>query len=511
MAADQGMAGQSLQLLLADFGPAAGAGDVQVRGVSLDSRQIRPGDLFLACAGARHGLEFALQAVAAGAAAIAWEPVSGIRIPAGLEQSAGIPLIAVADLGAHAGEIAARFYDHPSAALTVVAVTGTNGKTSCCHFIARALEQTAPAAVIGSLGNGLPGRLGTATHTTPDAVTLQALLDDLRAQGARYVAMEASSHGLAQGRMHGVTPRIGVFTNLSREHLDYHGDMAAYAAAKRRLFDAPGLTHAVINCDDPAGQTLITALRDRLTVIPYGLHADAAVDGMITAQAVNYTTSGLDFDLYLDAEQHPVRSSLLGEFNLYNLLATAGVLRALDFSPARIAQSLAALQTVSGRMQRFTVPGGPLVVVDYAHTPDALENALRALRRHCAKHLVCVFGCGGERDRGKRPLMGAVAERLADEVVLTDDNPRSEDGDLVLRDIVAGFDTPVAARIVRDRAQAIAETVLRAAPEDVVLVAGKGAETWQQTGDRRVPFDDRKVVAQVLRERVVIDGTRESR
>ena len=498
-----------LSQLLHGLARVAPSQDVAVQGLALDSRQVRPGVLFLAVAGRqRHGVDFVTAAIAAGAAAIAWEPTEAITEDSGPLRAAPVPVIAVAQLGRRVGDIAARFYGHPSHDLFVVGVTGTDGKTSCAHFLAQALHTAGdPCGAIGTLGYGLYGALRPGLHTTPDALTLQRELAALRDTGARAVAIEVSSHGLDQGRVTDVAFDVAVLTNLSRDHLDYHGDEAAYAAAKRRLFCMPDLGAAVLNLDDAFGRTLYAELPAALPLVVYALGREAVTDldrpntRWLVATDIVAGTAGLSIDIDGSWGVGHLDVALLGRFNAGNLLAVLAVLliRGVSFSAALA--RLARVQTVTGRMEPFG--GGtsrPLVVVDYAHTPRALEQVLQALREHCSGSLWCVVGAGGERDTGKRPLMGAIAERLADYVVLTDDNPRHEDATQIVMDILAGMQDPDAVYVQRDRATAIAQAITNSDPGDVVLIAGKGHEDYQQVGDRRLPFSDRDTVRALLQE-----------
>jgi len=472
-------------------------------GLALDSREVMPGGLFLACAGGRrHGMVFAEQARERGAATILAEPADDWDedrlLLAG--DALGVPVIAVPRLAALAGTVAARFHGDPSAELAVIGITGTNGKTSASHFLAAALADGHRCGVLGTLGYGLPGALHSASHTTPDALRVQAELAELREQGADCVAMEVSSHALHQHRVAGVHFHSAVFTNLSRDHLDYHGDMASYGEVKAGLFEQPGLQLAVINSDDAFGRDLAARCLARgLRVIACGATA-AAPAGAVAVRAADIVShaDGLDFELQLDDARVAVHSQLLGRFNVDNLLLVAGLLHGWGLAPADIARRLAGLRTVPGRMQRLGGDGRPVAVVDYAHTPDALEQALRALRPHTGGRLLCVFGCGGERDAGKRPLMGRVAEQLADQVIVTDDNPRGEDGEVIVAQVLAGMVRPAAVQVVRDRARAIARAMAEAGPGDLVLVAGKGHEDYQQVGELRLPFSDVAQVQQAL-------------
>lgn len=499
MAARQSVQAPWLSGLLAGFAAVPRALDRPVADLALDSREVRPGGLFLACRGRRrHGLDFLDEALARDPAAVAWEP-DGRAAP---EAPAAIAAVPVADLGRCTSAIAGRFFGEPSAALDVVGVTGTNGKSSTVLMIAEALEAHGTGAgVIGTLGAGRYGALSEPGLTTPDAVAVQRLLAGFRDAGLAAAAMEASSHGIDQGRVDGVRFRVAVFTNLSRDHLDYHGSESAYFEAKARLFTLPGLRAAVVNLDDPQGRALLDRLAPGVTAIGYTLAG--ATDPrcrVVAARAVRAHADGLDIELDGDYGHARVRSNLTGRFNAANLLAVLGALLALDRPFAAAAESLAALHPAPGRMERFG--GGdaaPLAIVDYAHTPDALDKVLAAAREHVAGRLIAVFGCGGDRDRGKRALMAAVAARYADFIVVTDDNPRTEDPAAIVTDIRAGFPAAAAVRIEHDRRRAIALALAGARPGDVVVVAGKGHETYQIAGAERRPFDDREVVKALLR------------
>ncbi len=486
------MRAKSLRDLLAGIATVAD-GDIVVRGLALDSRRVRAGDAFIALQGAtRHGIEFAPQALAQGAAVVLAERTERIAADPG-------HAIWIDDLRAQVGEIAARFFDRPSAALRVIGVTGTNGKTSIVQLLAAALEHLgARAATIGTLGAGLAGALAPGERTTPDAIAVHGLLAEFRDAGATHVAMEVSSHALDQGRVNAVDFAVAVFTNLTRDHLDYHGTMAAYGAAKAKLFAWPGLAAAVINADDAFGRELARTLPRGVQRLRYAI-ADG--DAELRASEVRTGDAGLAFRLHTPWGEGAVASALLGQFNVYNLLAVAGALGALGYTFAQIRDALARLRPVAGRMQRLGGADAPLVVIDYAHTPDALEQALTSLRAHCRGRLTCVFGCGGERDRGKRPLMGAIAERLADRVIVTDDNPRGEDGDAIVAEILAGLARRERALVERDRAAAIAAAVGAARAGDVVLIAGKGHEPYQEIAGIRHPFDDAAIARRALEAR----------
>jgi len=458
-----------------------------IRGLALDSRQVNPGFLFIAVPGAHaDGRKFIAGALGRGAVAVLYEEDGHEAL------SHGGLAIGVKGLRERVGPIADRFYGSPSRALKVVGVTGTNGKTTTTQLLAQVLDRVdARCGLIGTLGSGYPGALDPALHTTPDALRVHELLAGFVRDGAKAVCMEVSSHALDQSRVAGVTFDVAVFTNLTRDHLDYHGNMDAYAAAKARLFDFPHLEAAVINADDRFGQALIGRVRERVRLLEFGLER-----GDVRARSVVPSTEGLMMEVTTPQGNVAIRSPLLGRFNASNLLAVLAVLLALGLPVAEAARAVEQALPVAGRMERFGGVAGPLVVVDYAHTPDALEKVLAALREHTRGKLVCVFGCGGDRDRGKRPLMGAIAERLADIVILTNDNPRHEDPQAILAEIAGGMRT--APSIIPDRIQAIRTALAECVAGDIVLVAGKGHEDYQQIGDQRLPYSDRATVATLI-------------
>lgn len=476
---------------LAELLPWVSCPPLEVGGLCDDSTVVRPGDVFLALGGTRrHGAEFVWEAQARGAVAVVYDPAE-----VGLAGGLAIPAVAVPRLRERLGEIAAHFYDHPSREMEIIGVTGTNGKTSCSLFLAQALE----GGVIGTLGWGLLPALQPTAHTTAPALETQRRLAALRAQGTGTVAMEVSSHALDQARVHRVDFALAVWTNLSRDHLDYHGSMEAYLKAKLRLFAWPTLKAAVLNLDDPLWPHFHQATAAGVTVVGYGKGRREAVPfPYVAAAEVRYCIDGIRFDAVWGKKRIAVRVPLFGECNLANALAVLATLLVRGEELGEAVKRLGALNPVPGRMECFRLPERPLVVVDYAHTPAALELALGSLRRHSRGRLWVVFGCGGERDRGKRPLMGGIAERLADRVILTDDNPRGEPGEQIIADICAGMkSTPL---IIRDRREAIAAALAAAKAEDVVLVAGKGHEDYQEIQGVRRPFSDRVVVAELLQE-----------
>ncbi|MFT3928679.1 MAG: UDP-N-acetylmuramoyl-L-alanyl-D-glutamate--2,6-diaminopimelate ligase [Spongiibacteraceae bacterium] len=471
-----------------------------VMGLAIDSRSVRSGDVFLAFPGeSADGRMFIDQAIARGAIAVIAE--------SGFERSdLSVPVIQIAQLRDEVSAIADRFYDQPSAAMRIVGVTGTNGKTSCTQLIAQALRLLGKACgVIGTLGNSL-NAVEQYAHTgsgltTPDPIALQSQLAQWRDKNVQHTAMEVSSHGLVQGRVNGIRFCGAVFTNLTRDHLDFHGTMAEYGAAKARLFDMPDLEFAIINRDDAFGAELIARIGNRLSVLDYSMQdANAA----IAIRAAEFQAHGVSAIVKTPWGDLVLRSHLLGDFNLSNLLAVIGVLGQMGIAPADISSVLPQLDPIAGRMQRVASETDIEVVVDYAHTPDALAHALAASRRHCRGQLWCVFGCGGDRDAGKRPLMGEVASRLADRIVLTSDNPRSENPQTILDQIAAGIDASHAINVVleSDRAAAISFAVQRAQAGDMVLLAGKGHEDYQLVGREIRPFNDVMVARAALLSRL---------
>ncbi|MFC3607176.1 UDP-N-acetylmuramoyl-L-alanyl-D-glutamate--2,6-diaminopimelate ligase [Stutzerimonas tarimensis] len=456
---------------------------VLVRALTLDSRKTRPGDLFLAVPGLRQdGRQHIADAIARGAVAVAYEAEGAEPIKADTAL-----LIPVRGLAAQLSYIAGRFHGEPSRSLRLVGITGTNGKTTVSQLVAQALDLLGErCGLIGTLGNGFHGALKQGMHTTPDALGVQEGLAQLKQAGARAVAMEVSSHGLEQGRVAALAFDVAVFTNLSRDHLDYHGSMEAYGAAKARLFEMPGLKHRVVNLDDAFGRRLASAPGES-TLITYSLE-DAGAS--LYCPAARFNDGGVRARLMTAQGERALRSPLLGAFNLSNLLAVVGTLLGMGYPLDEVLEVMPRLDGPPGRMQRLGGVDRPLVVVDYAHTPDALEKALLALRPHAQGRLRCLFGCGGERDKGKRPLMAAVAERLADTVTVTDDNPRGEDPATIQLDVRSGFTAPESVEFVPLRARAIAQLIASSRVGDLVLLAGKGHEDYQEIQGQRLPFSD---------------------
>ncbi|NND80842.1 MAG: UDP-N-acetylmuramoyl-L-alanyl-D-glutamate--2,6-diaminopimelate ligase [Gammaproteobacteria bacterium] len=463
--------------------------DAQINGLCLDSRQVSEGDLFFAYPGAStDGRDFIEMAQAAGAAAIVFE-AGDFVLPADIT----ITAVPVEILAQKMGLLADRFYGNPSADLQVFGVTGTNGKTTCCYLLTQALTALdLNAGMIGTIGVGPLDHLVAGSHTTHDAITTHRLLAEMRDQGITQVCMEVSSHALDQGRVNGVQFFCTLFTNLSHDHLDYHGDMAHYAAAKQKLFAEFHSELVITNADDELGAALID-VADADFIASYSEQGKPA-DVRLVESALN--ADGLQLQLALNDLELSLATPLIGAVNIPNLLLLVTALLALSTDRDQIQKIVANLRAAPGRMELHTAANKPQVVIDYAHTPDALEKALASIRHHCAGELWCVFGCGGDRDADKRPLMGAAAERLADHLVVTNDNPRSEAPHLIAEQICAGIKG--AAMVELDRAAAIKLAIESASQNDWVLVAGKGHEATQTIGNQVLPFSDRaQVMAQL--------------
>jgi UDP-N-acetylmuramoyl-L-alanyl-D-glutamate--2,6-diaminopimelate ligase len=464
-----------------------------------DSRKLLPGDAFAAYPGDESdGRKYISQAIAAGANAVLWDS-DGFA----WNEDWKVPNLGIAGLRQKIGEIASQVCGEPSRHLWTVGVTGTNGKTSCAHWIARCLATAGrKTALIGTLGNGFPEALTPSANTTPDAVTLHGLLKGYLDQGASAAAMEVSSHGLHQGRVNGVNFDVALLTNLSRDHLDYHGDMASYAAAKATLFGWPGLQYAVLNLDDPFGVELAGKLGcSGVKVAGYGFEGEAeGCHMLVRGRGLGMDETGLRFEVATPWGKASISSAMLGRFNASNLLGTLAVLLVSGIPLETAVAALVQVRAVAGRVQQLGGKDKPLVVVDYAHTPDALEKVLQALReiKTAQASLICVFGCGGNRDKGKRPLMGAVASRLADSTIVTSDNPRNEDPCAIIEEITSGMEANF--HVEEDRAAAIDRAIRHARPGDIVLIAGKGHEDYQEIKGVKLPFNDVEVAQRALQE-----------
>lgn len=468
---------------------------VMVHALAADSRAVSPGDVFLAYPGElSDGRKYIAAAVERGAAAVVYE-ARGADVG-----SLDVPTLAVEGLRHIVAPLAAEVYGNPSRQLWLAGVTGTNGKTTVTQWVAQAFAALGKrCAIIGTLGNGYPGALQPSPNTTPNALSLQHALQGFVADEADACAMEVSSIGIEEGRVDATRFAVAVFTNFTRDHLDYHGSMDAYAAAKMRLFDWPGLKAAVINLDDPFGLQILAHINRRIPCIGYTLNnVKAPVDECLSAEHLSMAQGGLGFEV----NGLRLQSRLVGRFNAANALAVMATLRAYGIGIQDAVRACAELQAPPGRMQTLGGVNAPLVVVDYAHTPDALEKVLQTLREVAAARggkLRCVFGCGGDRDPGKRPLMGAIAERHADAVLVTSDNPRSEEPAAIIAAIVAGMRQK--ADVVADRAEAIRSAVVAADAADVVLLAGKGHEDYQEIKGQKVPFSDLEAAARALEAR----------
>ncbi len=460
-------------------------------GITSDSRKVKKGDLFLAYPGeGADGRDYIADAIKQGAQSILWE-ARGFTWDDAWSKVENTPVL---NLRQQVGEIVGQYYGNPSSDLWMVGVTGTNGKTSVTQWLAQCYNHTnTKTAVIGTLGNGLPQDLVSTINTTPDALLLQEMLAEYRKQGMQNVAMEVSSHGIDQGRVNGVAFDVAVLTNLSRDHLDYHGSMERYAGVKKRLFFKESLQHVVLNADDQFGQELEKALQDRgVSILTYGIE-----HGDVRASKISFSNGQIRFFLTSPYGQSDVSANLLGQFNVYNVLAVISTLLVSNVSLADAVEAIAHVEPLNGRMQKFGGGHLPLVVVDYAHTPDSLKNVLKSLRGDMEHKLICVFGCGGDRDQGKRAMMGRVAYKLADAVVVTSDNPRYEAPEEIIQDVLEGVSGEYA--VEEDRAKAIEIAIANAGKDDVVLIAGKGHEDYQEVAGERHYFSDVEQVEKALK------------
>ncbi len=472
---------------LAEILPEAAASELDVTGICDDSRVVRPGDVFIAVAGGHNdGHEFAASAAAAGAVAILAEhALSAVAVD--------LPVFVVSNLPQRRGELAARLYGHPSQTLYCIGVTGTNGKTSIASFIAdMAARLGTPAGYLGTIGWGDLDNLAPSELTTASAITIQQRLAELVERGKQWVVLEASSHALQQERTAAVAFDVAVFSNLSRDHLDYHADFASYGAAKAKLFAYPTLKAAVINVDDAFGRTLVAGLAEGLPVYTYGAAGD------VRWQDLEFHAMGVRGRWLTPWGDAEFELPLYGEFSVANMAAALAVLCQAGHALSTVVAAAAQIRAVPGRVEFYH--GEPSVVVDFAHTPDALEKVLGALAPHVAGRLICVFGCGGDRDPGKRPLMAQAARRHADELWLTSDNPRSEDPAAIIEEMRSGLDDGAGVHECEDRRSAIEAAIRQAQPADLVVIAGKGHEDYQEIKGRKEPFSDREVVRAVMEQ-----------
>ena len=464
------------------------------KNIATDSRKVTQGSLFLAYPGDTvDGRDYIADAIKNGASAVIWEALKGAE---NFEWNPdwSIENIAIKDLRLQSSNIASQFYKTPSEKLWMIGVTGTNGKTSITQWLSQCFNYLhRKTAVIGTLGNGLPNQLNETNNTTPDAVLLQGMLADYVQQAVEVVAMEVSSHGLHQGRVRGVNFDVAILSNLTRDHLDYHHTFEAYAAAKRSLFEYGDLKCAVLNADDAFGQALEQDLKAAgKTVLTYGIE-----QGDVRAENVRFGNTDFSFDAVTPKGNALVKASLVGKFNVYNVLAVLATLLVSNVSLTDAVAAIAQIESAKGRMQMLGGGGVPLVVVDYAHTPDALEKVLETLKAQASAKLICVFGCGGNRDKGKRLEMGAVASKLADAVVVTSDNPRDEAPEAIIEDILKGMHNNF--MVEQDRAKAILVGILSAKPSDIVLIAGKGHEEYQEIKGKKTHFSDIEQAKDVLK------------
>lgn len=482
------------------------AWDCHISGLAFDSRHVKPGDLFLARIGQQvDGRRYIQEALSNGAIAVLQEASKESLAVEMMPHHNGhnVPIITIQDLSQKAGFIAHHFFHTPSLNMHMIAVTGTNGKTSICHFIASILQKSGiSCGVMGTLGNGfLPTLTSGGLYTTPDCIDLHRELSALQHQGAKAIALEASSHGLVQGRLNGAHIDMGIFTNLTRDHLDYHGSMENYGAAKKQLFDMPGMKYAIINADDAFGRTLLQDLKTKMPVYGYCLNKENLSDSipMTIAESIRATKDGLEALIYSPWGEGKLTTHCLGRFNVSNFLAVLSSLCLLGLPFEQVLAYISEQKEVRGRMEVFGGGLQPKVIVDFAHTPDALENVLQTVRQQCQGRLICVFGCGGGRDQGKRPEMGKIAEKYSDVIVVTNDNPRDEQPEKIAEAIIAGFEK-AQYDIVLDRKKAIIQAVMLATINDVVVIAGKGHESYQQIGQIRIPFCDQDIVREALNE-----------
>ena len=491
------MTDRNLRELLTPWVPSAP--EQRLREMTLNSRAAAAGDLFVAVAGHKaDGRDYISQAIAQGVAAVVAE-AEGVAADGEIRITHGVPVVYLSHLNRRLSALAGRFYQEPSRRLRLVGVTGTNGKTTTTHLLAQWTQLLGEvSAVMGTVGNGLLGQEVPVENTTGSAIDIQQTLYQLQGQGATFAAMEVSSHGLVQHRVADVHFAAAVFTNLSRDHLDYHGDMEHYEAAKWRLFAENPVEHRIINADDAVGRRWLEKLPAAVAVSVRGDLPAPRPTHWLRVEQVDYHNTGVG--IRFDSSWGPgqVKSRLIGEFNVGNLMLALATLLALGYPLDDLLRTGGKLQSVCGRMEVFHGNGRPTVVVDYAHTPDALEKALAAARLHCHGRLWCVFGCGGDRDKGKRPLMGAIAEQYADRVVITDDNPRGEAPRAIINDILAGLLDAGRAMVIPGRAEAVTSAIMQASAQDVVLVAGKGHEDYQLIGQQRLDYSDRTTVARLL-------------
>lgn len=474
---------------------------IEIKGLQSNSNKIAAGDVFFAVIGIKaDGRNFIDVAIKNGAVAVLRERVEGDEFIIWVDQ---VPIIAINNLPQLISFIAGEFYHHPSKSMQMIGITGTSGKTSCSHLLAHALRALgAQSGVIGTLGYGMiDSKLHHEDlHTTPDPISLQADLAELYAKGAKVVTMEVSSHALKQNRARNIKFDIGIFTNLTRDHLDYHPNMADYGASKRLLFMMPSMRYGIFNLDDEFGAQCAAGFHDKLKVIGYGWQVKKSFSfPIVSAEKVDFNSTGMHIKVNTPQGSGEFDTILLARVNVYNLLAVIASLLALEYPLKDILRVMPKLPRIKGRMQACGGGDKPLVIVDFAHKPDALEQVLSSIREHCHGKLICIFGCGGDRDVGKRPIMGEIAERLADKVIISDDNVRTEDPNKIIQDIMRGIKNPLKVMIERNREVAMEKAIFQAEPNDVIVVAGKGDEDYQLIDTQRIPYiGDAAMVKKIL-------------
>ncbi|HDR1859039.1 UDP-N-acetylmuramoyl-L-alanyl-D-glutamate--2,6-diaminopimelate ligase [Pasteurella multocida] len=488
-----------MRRLTALLGQVELAPNIELTDMILDSRAVKQGCLFVALQGHQvDGRQYIPQAIAKGASAVLAE-TEDVQQHLSTKIEQGVPIISFYQLGSHLSALAGLFYDNPSHKLTLVGVTGTNGKTTISQLLAQWTTLLGHrSAVMGTIGNGLLGQVKEATNTTGSAVEVQASLADFVTQGADFAVIEVSSHGLVQHRVEALAFDVAIFTNLSRDHLDYHQSMENYALAKKRLFTELHSQYQIINADDSVGQTW---LQEQPNAVAVSCQADFQPHQAhwLKATAIQFSQKGARIQFESSWGKGELHSALIGQFNVSNLLLVFATLLSLGYNIETLMKTVPQLTGVCGRMERLSASNQPTAIVDYAHTPDALEKALQAARLHCQGKLWCVFGCGGDRDRGKRPLMAKIAEQFADHVIVTDDNPRTESAAQIVQDILAGFEHPQHVEVCHARDQAIIQALQKADSDDVVLIAGKGHEDYQIIGTQKQHFSDQETVQQYFK------------
>jgi UDP-N-acetylmuramoyl-L-alanyl-D-glutamate--2,6-diaminopimelate ligase len=469
--------------------------DIQIKGITLDSREVTKGFVFFALSGSvEHGLKYAQQVIDSGANAIIYEP-SGSEA---YELDDGIPHLAIKGLGIKLAQLAKRFYQKPSKKVDVIGITGTNGKTTCSQFLLQLLPH---CGVIGTLGWGDKERLYKTQNTTPDVLTVQRLLAAFANNNKETIVMEVSSHGLQQGRVDAVDFKAAVFTNLSRDHLDYHGSMDDYLQAKLLLFKNSGLKYVVVNTDDKYSQQFLDTVKKKVKCWAFSRSGkNLVLAENVTAENIEYRLSGIKCVVCWGAKKASLQTSIMGNFNLENILAVITVLLAQGYELNDAVSKANTLQPINGRMESFGGRGKPYIVVDFAHTPDALKKVLQSVKKFCQKKLIVVFGCGGGRDKGKRVVMGTIAENYADQIILTSDNPRLESAEQIIKDIKKGCSGD-AIEVIQDRKLAIQTAIKNAQQHDCIVIAGKGHEDYQEIKGIKHPFSDQKVVMKALQDK----------